>query len=86
MTTRGFLVLVILSTLQSTKPLIFTGYLQHCQGFIKQYLPLPAHQNFHVNSSKKQKELLLQEHELIHDEPTRWNSSYDMVKRFLEQQ
>lgn len=84
MITRGFLVLVILSTLQSTKPLIFTVYLEHCQGFVKQYLPSPDHQNFHVNSSKN-KELSLQEHKLIHDEPTRWNSSYDMVERFLEQ-
>nr|XP_055062477.1 E3 SUMO-protein ligase ZBED1-like [Misgurnus anguillicaudatus] len=35
---------------------------------------------------KKQKDLSSPDHKLIHDEPTRWNSSYDMVQRFLEQQ
>nr|XP_054599277.1 E3 SUMO-protein ligase ZBED1-like [Nothobranchius furzeri] len=34
----------------------------------------------------KQKELQLVEHSLIHDEPTRWGSSFEMVDRFLEQQ
>ncbi|XP_053282291.1 zinc finger BED domain-containing protein 4 isoform X4 [Pleuronectes platessa] len=34
----------------------------------------------------RQKQLGLPEHNLIHDAPTRWNSSYDMVERFLEQQ
>lgn len=36
--------------------------------------------------TKKQKDLSSPDHKLIHDEPTRWNSSYDMVERFLEQQ
>ncbi|XP_039510154.1 E3 SUMO-protein ligase ZBED1-like [Pimephales promelas] len=36
--------------------------------------------------AKKQKDLSSPDHKLIHDEPTRWNSSYDMVERFLEQQ
>lgn len=35
---------------------------------------------------KKQKELHLPEHRLIHDEPTRWASAFEMVDRFLEQQ
>uniref|UniRef100_A0A8C2KQJ3 HAT C-terminal dimerisation domain-containing protein n=1 Tax=Cyprinus carpio TaxID=7962 RepID=A0A8C2KQJ3_CYPCA len=35
---------------------------------------------------KKQKDLQLPEHRLIHDEPTRWDSAYEMVERFLEQQ
>lgn len=34
----------------------------------------------------KQKQLALPEHHLIHDAPTRWNASYDMVERFMEQQ
>lgn len=32
------------------------------------------------------KQLALPEHHLIHDAPIRWNSSYDMVERFVEQQ
>lgn len=36
--------------------------------------------------TKKQTDLSLPEHKLIHDEPTHWNSSYDMAERFLEQQ
>ncbi|XP_065127446.1 E3 SUMO-protein ligase ZBED1-like [Paramisgurnus dabryanus] len=36
--------------------------------------------------AKKQTDLSLPDHKLIHDETTRWNSSYDMVERFLEQQ
>ncbi|KAL6456345.1 hypothetical protein MHYP_G00348880 [Metynnis hypsauchen] len=35
---------------------------------------------------KKQKDLQLPEHKLIHDEPTRWDSAYEMVARFLQQQ
>ncbi len=35
---------------------------------------------------KKQKDLQLPEHRMIHDEPTRWDSAYEMVERFLEQQ
>ncbi|XP_044155948.1 E3 SUMO-protein ligase ZBED1-like [Bufo gargarizans] len=35
---------------------------------------------------EKQKALHIPEHKLIHDEPTRWNSIYDMVERFCEQQ
>lgn len=34
----------------------------------------------------KQKSLNLPQHTLIHDEPTRWGSTYDMVERFCEQQ
>ena len=34
----------------------------------------------------KQKGLNLEEHKLVHDEPTRWDSTYQMVDRFLEQQ
>lgn len=34
----------------------------------------------------KQKSLNLPQHALIHDEPTRWGSTYDMVERFCEQQ
>ncbi|XP_063757877.1 E3 SUMO-protein ligase ZBED1-like [Eleginops maclovinus] len=34
----------------------------------------------------KQKSLKLPQHTLIHDEPTRWGSTYDMVERFCEQQ
>ena len=34
----------------------------------------------------KQALLELPQHKLINDVPTRWNSSYDMVQRFLEQQ
>ncbi|CAM4652314.1 unnamed protein product [Leuciscus chuanchicus] len=34
----------------------------------------------------KQKSLNLPQHALIHDEPTRWGSTYDMVGRFCEQQ
>lgn len=34
----------------------------------------------------KQKSLKLPQHALIHDEPTRWGSTYDMVERFCEQQ
>uniref|UniRef100_A0A673G4Z9 BED-type domain-containing protein n=1 Tax=Sinocyclocheilus rhinocerous TaxID=307959 RepID=A0A673G4Z9_9TELE len=36
--------------------------------------------------AKKQTDLSSPDHKLIHDEPTRWNSSYDMVERSLEQQ
>ena len=37
---------------------------------------------------KKQEELLGKDfiHMLIHDDPNRWDSSYEMVERFLEQQ
>lgn len=35
---------------------------------------------------KKQKDLKLPEHRLIHDEPTRWDSTFEMVDRFIEQQ
>ena len=35
---------------------------------------------------EKQKCLGLKNHKLITDVPTRWNSAYDMVERFLEQQ
>uniref|UniRef100_A0A3Q3Q9S5 BED-type domain-containing protein n=1 Tax=Monopterus albus TaxID=43700 RepID=A0A3Q3Q9S5_MONAL len=35
---------------------------------------------------KKQKDLQVPEHRMIHDEPTRWDSAYQMVERFLEQQ
>uniref|UniRef100_A0A671SCA6 BED-type domain-containing protein n=1 Tax=Sinocyclocheilus anshuiensis TaxID=1608454 RepID=A0A671SCA6_9TELE len=35
---------------------------------------------------KKQKDLQLPEHRMIHDEPTCWDSAYEMVERFLEQQ
>ncbi|XP_015256757.1 PREDICTED: zinc finger BED domain-containing protein 1-like, partial [Cyprinodon variegatus] len=35
---------------------------------------------------KKQKDLKLPEHRLIHDEPTRWDSTFEMVDRFTEQQ
>lgn len=35
---------------------------------------------------EKQKSLKLPQHKLIHDEPTRWGSIYDMVERFCEQQ
>ncbi|KAI4827546.1 hypothetical protein KUCAC02_030934 [Chaenocephalus aceratus] len=34
----------------------------------------------------EQKSLQLPPHKLIHDEPTRWGSTYDMVERFCEQQ
>ncbi|KAK1904408.1 Zinc finger BED domain containing protein 1 [Dissostichus eleginoides] len=34
----------------------------------------------------KQKSLQLPPHKLIHDEPTRWVSTYDKVERFCEQQ
>ncbi|CAG5861508.1 unnamed protein product, partial [Menidia menidia] len=34
----------------------------------------------------KQKDLKLPEHRLIHDEPTRWDSSFEMVDRFIQQQ
>lgn len=34
----------------------------------------------------KQNSLKLPQHRLIHDEPTRWGSTYDMVERFCEQQ
>lgn len=34
----------------------------------------------------KQEMLNVQKHTLIHDVPTRWNTSYDMVERYLEQQ
>lgn len=34
----------------------------------------------------KQDMLQLPNHELIHNAPTRWNSTYDMVERYLEQQ
>ncbi len=34
----------------------------------------------------KQADLGVPQHKLIHDEPTRWGSAYDMVERFLEQQ
>ncbi|XP_075719862.1 E3 SUMO-protein ligase ZBED1-like [Rhinoderma darwinii] len=35
---------------------------------------------------EKQKTLQIPGHKLVHDEPTRWNSIYDMVERFCEQQ
>lgn len=35
---------------------------------------------------KQQRELDLPEHELIHDDVTRWGSTYEMIERFLEQQ
>ena len=36
---------------------------------------------------KSKRSLLeLPQHKLINDVPTRWNSSYDMVQQFLEQQ
>lgn len=35
---------------------------------------------------KKQAELDLPQHHLIHDVPTRWGSTFEMVSRFLEQQ
>ncbi len=34
----------------------------------------------------KQADLGVPQHKLIHDEPTRWGSAYDMVECFLEQQ
>ena len=35
---------------------------------------------------KKQKDLKLPEHRLIHDEPTCWDSTFEMVDKFTEQQ
>ncbi len=35
---------------------------------------------------EKQQLLHLPEHKLVHDEPTRWGSTFDMVDRFCEQQ
>ncbi|CAL9695311.1 unnamed protein product [Knipowitschia caucasica] len=34
----------------------------------------------------KQEMLKLPSHKLINDVPTRWNSTYDMLERYLEQQ
>ncbi|XP_057183255.1 E3 SUMO-protein ligase ZBED1-like [Triplophysa rosa] len=50
---------------------------KNCWLFPPQWLPIYWRQ--------KQKMLNLPKHCLIHDVPTRWNSSYEMVERYLEQ-
>lgn len=40
----------------------------------------------HILETKQEVVLYLPKHNLINDVSTRWNSSYDMVEKYLEQQ